>query len=234
MIYQGFLVGTALVLLGHAWLVGYAGLRLAGKALLFVFGMWLFVSTLWYGIDDLTPPGSLTYTFIAVPIFVCIEDFTRTWFVASRVRKTASLMASSLAFAAVASLVEIVVQTSDLIVAAAYMALELPVNGDVEFFDAFFSSNSTPLATVGINAIRPVIQYLLCVSLFCSWQLRNWLIYATLITSHVALDVIVELQADNDHVNYPVPVLWIVLLFALFLCAATLWVRANAQQQELR
>ncbi len=233
MAYQWFLVGTVLVLLGHAWLVGYAGLRLAGKALLFVFGMGLFVSTLWYGIADLAPLGSLKHALIFGPIFVCIEDFTRTWFVASRVRKAASIAASSLAFAAVASLVEIVFQTSDLIIAAGSKALGLAVSGDVEFFNAFFLSYSAPLATVGINGVRPVIHFLLCISLYCSWQQRSWIVYAILITSHIILDVIIELLADSDHVNYPVLGLGISLFFALFLCAATLWIRANAKQQAI-
>jgi len=231
MVYQEFLIGTALILLGHALLVGYAGLRLAGNALLSVFGIWLFASALWFGFGHVAPPGSLTFTVIFVPLFVCFEDFIRTWFVGSRVRRHASVAASSLAFAVVASLVEIVVQTSNLIAATTRKALELPVTGDVEFFDAFFSSYAVPLAAVGLNAIRPGIHYLLCVSLFYAWRVRRWSIYAALIATHAAVDVAIELVAETHPVNYPISAFGIAVIFALLLFAATLWIRAITKQR---
>jgi hypothetical protein len=233
MTYQWFLVGTALVLLGHAWMVGYAGLRLAGKALLFVLGMGLFVSTLWYGIAGLAPPGSLKHALIIGPIFVCIEDLTRTWFVVSRVRKAVPLAASSVAFAAVASFVEIVVQISDLIVAAGSMALGFPVSGDAEFFDSFFSSYSAPLSSLALDALRPGIQYLLCVTLYFSWNRCSWLVYLALVTSHVAVDMTIELLSYSNPMNYLAPSLGIAILFGLFLCAAALWI-SNQRQPALR
>lgn len=225
MTHQVFLVGIAFVLLGYAWLAGHAGLRLTGKALLFVFGVGLPVSILWYGIADLAPLGSFKHALIVGPIFVCIEDFTRTWFVASRVRKGASIAASSLAFAAVTSFIEVMIQISDLIVAAGSETFGLPVSGDVEFFDAFFSSYSAPLVSIALDAIRPGIQYLLCITLYFSCNRRNWFVYAILIISHVAVDMAIEFLSYSDPVNYLVPALGIAILFGLFLVAASLWVR---------
>lgn len=223
---EEFLVGTGLVLLGHFWLIPKVGFGLAGRALFVLLGMWLLSTLLGLVIPESTEVRSLMLALLIVTIFVCIEDFTRTWFLVSSVRKRASYRIASAAFAIVASILE-TVQIWRLIVSAMYKCLGIQFTDDVPSFTKIFSSYSLVGAIVCFNIVRPFFQYYLCILLFRLYEQRKFGLYAAVIGLHAMFDFILELQYRSASLSYPIYNLMTALVFVSALGLADSFLRRS-------
>jgi len=182
-------------------------------------------------VANLAPWGSFQRAIIFFTVTVCIEDFTRTWFVVRQVRNDISLAVVSLAFAIAISFVEMA--TELLIIVSTYDTFRAAADGGVEVYDIFFSSYSGPLAMIGFDVTRPIDHFLLCMSMYYAWQMRHWFLYSALVLSHIVLDLIIDRIWNRDPLNSYVPILGISLLFTMLWCLATFWIRATAKRRSV-
>jgi len=184
-----------------------------------------------YEIARTTLHGSIEYSIILWTIVVGAEDLLRTWFVVNATRRGMLVITSALAFSIAASFLETVAQLHDLVLVAVYTTLEEEAEVH-EFYRAFFSSYVVSLVTLCLYFIRPVVHFLLCVSMYEAWKMRRWLIYSLLIASHIALDVAIDRMVGRDPINSTVPIFVLTLLFMLLLLASMWWMRTAAKQRS--
>ena len=206
------------LLLAHAYIAMRVGLRLCIRATLFAFAIQ--IVALLISVGNATPWESFFGTVIFYTAVLCVEDFTRTGFVANRVRNGVSVAASSIAFAVAISSVEIL---------AGLLHSIISFQDQREVYDLFFSSYFGPLAMVALDITRPVDHLLLGISLYYAWLMRRWIVYSALLISHICLDLFVDMMWYKDHMNSYVSILGVSLLFTMLWCLATLWIRNAAK-----
>jgi hypothetical protein len=176
--------------------------------------------------------GKLEAVILYLLAGVIMEDVIRTGFMIQARRSEINIVKAAILFSAIISFLEIIIQTYDLILTSARVSFGVMAYSD-SIYDMFFSLSYLPMASVGIDLLRPFIHFLLCILFYTAWRTKAKFIYAMIIVFHLSFDLFVNLISERSHLYAVAPGFCATFLFAVVLSLTAFWLRVR-MKRELR